>query len=128
MTIEPRNLDECWSLPVSVKGDRIVLSAKAKDSAIRPGSEGLAEVHVGILGTCEGLTLPVKKSRNGMKPREQRPRSKTAFPRLVSMKTWKETGCRRSSSRQERRDGASGRLSRLIVAFESRETLLWRSL
>ena len=90
---------------------------------IRPGSESWAELHVGILGTCEGLNLP-EETLNGMNPSEQRPGLQPAFPGAVRAKQWKETGYRSSSSRQEYRDGTSGRLSRLIVAFESRETLL----
>lgn len=127
MTVESRNFDNRWSLPARVRGDSIVLSAKAMGGVIRPGSESLAEVHVGILGTCEGLNLP-EESRNGMNPSEQRPGLQPAFPGAVRAKQWKESGYRCSSSRQEYRDGASGRLSRLIVAFESRETLLRRSL
>ena len=127
MTVESRNFVDCWSLPVRVRGDSIVLFAKAMGSAVRPGSESLAEVHVGILGTCEGLNLP-EESRNRMNPSEQRPGLQSAFPGTVRAKQWKGSGYQRSSSRQDRWDGASGRLSRLIVAFESRETLLGRSL
>lgn len=127
MTVEPRNFADCWSPSDRVRGDRVVLSATAMDSAIRPGSEGVAEVRVGILGTCEGLNLP-ELSRNGMNPSEQRPGLQSAFPGAVRAKQWKESGCRCSSSRQEHREGLTGRLSRLIVAFENRKTLLGRSL
>ena len=127
MMIEPRNSDDCWSLPDRVRGDSIVLSAKAMDNAIRPWSKSVAKVCVGILGTCEGLNLP-EKCRNGMNPIEQRPGLQPAFPGAVRAKQWKDSGYRCSSSRQEYRDGFSGRLSRLIVALESRETLLGRSL
>ena len=127
--IESRNFDDCWGLPDRVRGDRIALPAMDLDRAARPGSESRAKVYWGILGTCEGLQLPVvKKARNGMKPREQRPGSKAPFPCPSTAKPRKAAGYRRSSSRQERWDGIAGRLSRLIVAIESRETLLGRSL
>ena len=122
MTIELRKRDKRWSLPVYDRGDSIVLSAKAMGSTIRPESESVAEVYVGILGTCEGLSLPETNNRNRMNPGEQRPGSQPAFPGLLRSKQRKESGYRRSSSRQERREGATGCLSRLIVAFENRET------
>lgn len=127
--IERRNFDDRWGLPVRVRGDSIAPAARTMAGVARPESEGGAEVRVGILGTCEGLNLPVKiESRNGMNPSEQRPGPRTVFPCALVAKRWKVAGYQRSSSRQERWDGVSGRLSRLIVAFESRETLLGRSL
>jgi len=127
--IEPRNYADRWGLPDCERGDGIRLSEMTLDSLARPGSESRAKVYGGILGTCEGLPLPVvNKPRNGMKPREQRPGSETSFPCSSTAKPRKAAGYRRSSSRQVRRDRRAGRLSRLIVAFESRETLLGRSL
>jgi len=127
MTVEPRNLVDCWSPPDRRREGSIVLSAKAMGSVIRPGSESVAEVCVGILGTCEGLNLP-EETRNRMNPSEQRPGLQSLFPGTVRAKQWKESGYGCSSSPQEHREGFSGRLSRLIVAYESRETLLGRSL
>ena len=127
--IEPRKLDDRWGLPAGVRGDSIALAAKAMASVARPGSMSRAEAYGGIPGTCEGLPLPVdKQSRNGMKPSDQRPGPQGAFPFLAAAKPWKTSGYRRPSPRQGRRDGVSGRLSRLIVAYESRVTLLGRSL
>ena len=128
-TIEPRTFIARWGLPDHVKGDSIALAATAMASEARPGSETVAEVYGGIPGTCEGLPLPVEKQpRNGMQPSEQRPGPWGAIPRPAAAKHWNASGNRRPSSRQGRRDGVSGRLSRLIVAIESRVTLLGRSL
>lgn len=88
----------------------------------------MAEVRVGILGTCEGLSLPVRDDRNGMAPIEKRPRTEGVFPQPLSVKHWKETGYCLSSIKQERQDGALGRLNPFIVAIENRETLFGRSL
>jgi hypothetical protein len=111
--IEPRKFDNRWGLPDRVRGDSIAQAATAMACMARPGSESVAEVYGGILGTCEGLPLLDEKiSRNGMKPSEQ----------------WKALGYWCPSPRQGRQEGASGRLSRLIVAFESRVTLPGRSL
>lgn len=128
-TIEPRKFIARWGLPDHVKGDSIALAATAMASEARPGSETVAEVYGGIPGTCEGLPLPdVQLSRNGMQPSEQRPGPYGGIPRPAAAKHWNASGNRRPSSRQGRRDGVSGRLSRLIVAIESRVTLLGRSL
>ncbi len=127
--IEPRKFDNRWGLPDRVRGDSIARAAKAMARVTRPGSETVAEVYGGIPGTCEGLPLPVdKQSRNGMKPSDQRPGLREVFPSLAATKHWKASGNRCPSSRQGCRDGVSGRLSRLIVAIESRVTLLGRSL
>jgi hypothetical protein len=127
--IEPRKFDNRWGLPDRVRGDSIARAAKAMARVTRPGSESVAEVYGGIPGTCEGLPLPVdKQSRNGMKPSEQRPGLREVFPSLAATKHRKASGNRCPSSRQGCRDGVSGRLSRLIVAIESRVTLLGRSL
>ena len=127
--IEPRKFDDCWGLSDRVRGDSIALAAKAMASEARPGSESVAEVYGGIPGTCEGLFLPVdKQSRNGMTPSDQRPGLQGGFPHPAAAKPWKASGYRRPSHKQGRRDGMTGRLSRLIVAFESRVTLLGRSL
>ena len=128
-TIQPRKFHDRWGLPDHARGDSIALAATAMASGARPGSETVAEVYGGIPGTCEGLPLPVEKqSRNGMQPSEQRPGPWGGFPPPSAANHWKASGYRRPSTRQGRRDGASGRLSRLIVAFESRVTLLRRSL
>lgn len=128
-TIHPRKFLDRWGLPYHAMGDSIALAATAMASEARPGSETVAEVYGGIPGTCEGLPLPVEKqSRNGMQPSEQRPGLWGGFPPPSAANHWKASGYRRPSSKQGRRDGASGRLSRLIVAFESRVTLLGRSL
>lgn len=127
--IEPRKFDDCWCLPDRVRGGSITLTDRAMDSVNRPGSESGAKIHVGIPGTCEGLHLLVDKySRNGMVPREQRPGVQGSFPSPAPAKHGKAARYRRPSSRRGRREGASGRLSRLIVAIESRVTLLGRSL
>ena len=63
-----------------------MLSAKAMGSVIRPGSESLAEVHVGIQGTCEGLNLP-EESRNGMNPSEQSSRLTARLSRSCESET-----------------------------------------
>ena len=88
----------------------------------------MAEVCVGILGTCEGLSFPVRDSRNGMIPSEKRPRAEVHFPQPLSIKQRKETGYCHSSIMQEWQDEVLGRLSSFIVAIESRETLFGRSL
>ena len=88
-----------------------------------------AEVYRGILGTCEGLPLLDLNYRNWMTPVEQLPGLRKILSLSVTAKQEKGSRYCRSSSRQERRDGEIvGRLSRLIVAFESGETLLGRSL
>ena len=126
---ESRNFVDCQGLPVRVKEDNIARNVMAMERAARPGSSSGADVYWGILGTCEGLPLLDEKYRNGMNPVEQRPGLREVFPSVVTAKQGKKSGYRRSSLRQECRDGEIvGRLSRLIVAFESRETLLGRSL
>ncbi|VGO21958.1 hypothetical protein SCARR_04038 [Pontiella sulfatireligans] len=126
---ESRNFVDCQGLPVRVREDNIARNAMAMERAARPGSTSGAEVYWGILGTCEGLPLLGWKYRNGMRPVEQRPGLREVFSLPAAAKQGKKSGYRRSSLRQERRDGEiAGRLSRLIVAFESRETLLGRSL
>lgn len=110
------------------RGDRIELVVMTMGSLTRPESLSMAEVCVGILGTCEGLSLPVRDDRNGMIPIEKRPRTEGVFPQPLSVKQWKETGYCLSSVKQERHDGALGRLSPFIVAIENRETLFGRSL
>lgn len=110
------------------RGDRIELTVMTMGSLTRPESLSMAEVCVGILGTCEGLSLPVRDDRNGMTPIEKRPRTEGVFPQPLSVKQWKETGYCLSSIKQERQDGALGRLSPFIVAIENRETLFGRSL
>lgn len=127
--IEPRKFDDRWGLPARVRGDSIALAAKAMARVTRPGSVSRAEVYGGIPGTCEGLLLPVdKQSRNGMTPSEQRPGPQGGFPLPLAAKPRKASGYRYPSPKRGCREGSSGRLSRLIVAFESRVTLLGRSL
>lgn len=128
-TTEFRKFDDCWGLPVCVRGDSTKLAAKAMASEARPGSKTGAKVYGGIPGTCEGLPLLVdRKTRNRMKPREQHPGPRGNFSSPGAAKHWKAAGYLRPSSRQGCGDGVSGRLSRLIVAIESRVTLLGRSL
>ncbi len=114
--------------PYRGRGDRIELAVMTMDNSTRPESWNMAEVCVGILGTCEGLTFPVRDSRNGMIPREKRPMAEGVFPQPLSVKHWKETGYCLSSIKQERQEEVLGRLSSFIVAIESRETLFGRSL
>ncbi len=116
------------AFPYRGRGGSIELTAMTMDSSTRPESWSMAEVCVGILGTCEGLYFPVKDSRNGMIPSEKRPMAEGVFPQPLSVKQWKETGYCHSSIIQERQDEVLGRLSSFIVAIESRETLFGRSL
>lgn len=126
---ESRNFVDCQDLPVRVRGDSIAQDDMAMDCAARPGSTGGADVYWGILGTCEGLPLLGQMNRKGMNPVEQRPGLRKAVSPSEVAKQETRSRYRRSSLRQEGRDGEIvGRLSRLIVAFESRETLLGRSL
>lgn len=127
---ESRNSVDRQGLPDRVKGGgNIAQNVMAMDCAARPGSSSGAEVCEGVLGTCEGLPLLDDEYRNGMKPVEQCPGLREVFSLLATAKHGKKSRYRRSSLRQECRDGEiAGRLSRLIVAFESRETLLGRSL
>ena len=126
---ESRKFAECQGLPVRVRGDSIAHTELAMVCAARPGSTGGAEVYRGIQGTCEGLPLPEGISRNGMNPEEQRPGQWKVLRFSTVAKHTKRSGYRFPSLRQGDRDGEIvGRLSRLIVALESRETLLGRSL
>ena len=86
--------------PVQDRGNSTASTATAMVDGARPESESGAKVHWGISGTCEGLPLPDEKS-----------------------------GYRCLSLRREHGEGeTAGRLSPFIVAIESRETLLGRSL
>jgi hypothetical protein len=127
--IESRNFVDCQGLPVRVREGSTARNDMAMKRAARPGSSSGADVYWGILGTCEGLPLLDKKYRIWMTPVEQRPGSQKSLSLPVAAKKERKSRYCRSSLRQERRDGEiAGRLSRLIVAFESRETLLGRSL
>jgi hypothetical protein len=127
--IEPRKFDDCRGLPDRVKGDSTAAAVMVMAAAARSGSESGAEVYEGIPETCEDLFLPVvKESRIGAQPSENGPGQWSYFAAPSAAKPGKETGNRHPSSRQGCRQGMSGRLSRLIVAFESRVTLLRRSL
>ena len=126
---EFRKFVDCLGLSDCVRGDSTAQNDMAMICAAGPGSSSGAEVYWGILGTCEGLPLLDLNCRNRMKPVEQPPGLRKAFSLSVTAKQEKKSRYCRSSSRQERRDGEiAGRLSRLIVAFESRETFLGRSL
>ena len=126
---ESRKFVDRWGLPVCVRGDSIDLPVKALSKSARPGSTSRAEVYGGIPGTWEGLCLPVENEcRIGARPAEQGPGSQRMSPPLRVSNQRGPVGYRRSSSRQERRERRSGRLSALIVAFESRETPPGRSL
>ena len=126
---ESRNFVDRLGLPVCVRGDSIAQNELAMICAAGSGSSSGADVYWGILGTCEGLPLLEKLYRNGVRPVEQHPglRKVVSLSEVANQET--RSRYRRSSLRQECRDGEiAGRLSRLIVAFESRETLLGRSL
>jgi hypothetical protein len=121
--VESRKFTQRPGLPDCAREDCIALTATTMGSAAGPGSESGADVRVDIPGTCEGLPLPDEERRNGMIPDEQRPGSRAAFPPSAAAKQRKESGYRRPSRRRGRRDGEiAGRLSRPIVALESRET------
>jgi hypothetical protein len=123
--IESRKFADGLGLPYCAKGDSIVQDDMAMTCATSPGSESRAKMYGGIRGTCESLPLPDQNSRNGMKPEEQRPGSRRVFSRCVVAKHRKESGYCCSRWSQEQQDGEiAGRLSRLIVAIESWETLL----
>ena len=98
------------------------------DMTTESGSKSGAEVCVDIPGTCEGLPLSDKRNRIWVKPEEQHPgHRKVSFPCDVAKKKG-ESEYDTSSRRQEILDGETvGRLSRLIVAIESWETLAGRS-
>ena len=125
--IESRNFQYCPGLPDRCRGDRTVRHATTMSRGAGPGSESGAEVRVDIPGTCEGLPLPELNSRNGMKPVEQRPGLRNASAVGATAKQAEDSGYCHPSSRQGWRDGCAGRLSRLIVAFESWETPTGRS-
>ena len=127
--IEPRKFDDRWGPSDRNRGDSIALTALAMAGAARPGSGSGAERYGGIPGTCEGLPLlDENDSRTGTPPSDQGPGLPAAFPRPAVANSWKASRYRRPSTRQGRWEGASGRLSRPIVAIESRVTLLRRSL
>jgi len=127
--IEPRKLAYRWGLPVCVRGDSITAAAMAMAVVARPGSKSVAKRYWGIPGTCEGLPLlDENDSRNGTPPSDQRPGPQVNFPWPVVANFWKASRYHFPSPRQGDWEGASGRLSRLIVALESRVTLPGRSL
>lgn len=126
--IESRNELQYWGLPSLRRGDSIGAFAMAMNGSARSGSMGGAEMDWDVLGTCEGLRLLVNDSR-------------IKVSRIKN--TWEE-GCvsppplqrrkedRQGTVHQARGEGfgmgiKSGRLSLLIVAFESWETPLGRS-
>lgn len=126
---ESRKFDDRWGLPVCDRGDSTDLPTKALSKSARPGSTSRAEVYGGIPGTWEGLCLPVENEcRTGARPAEQGPGPQWMSPPLKGSNQRGLAGYRRTSSRQGRRERRSGRLSALIVAFESRETPPGRSL
>jgi hypothetical protein len=126
---ESRNFVDRLGLPDRVRGDSIAQNELAMICATGSGSSSGADVYWGVLGTCEGLPLLDQMYRNGMRPVEQRPGLRKVVFLSEVAKQKNGSRYRRSSLRQERRNGEiAGRLSRLIVALESRETLLGRSL
>ena len=126
---ESRNFVDCQGLPVRVRGDNIARNDLTMDRATRPGSASRADTYWGILGTCEGLPLLGLNYRNGIKPVEQFPGHHKTLLSWGVAKKMKRPRYDHPSLRQGGLDGEIvGRLSRLIVAFESRETLLGRSL
>ena len=124
--IESRNF-YCPGLLARCRGDSSTQHVMTMSCASGPGSESGAEVCVDIPGTCEGLPLPETVSRDGMKPANQHPGQHKDFRLSAVAKRAGESGYCILSPRQEMRDGCAGRLSRLIVAFESWETLTGRS-
>ncbi|MCF7708096.1 MAG: hypothetical protein K9N52_04265 [Verrucomicrobia bacterium] len=125
--IEPRKFDDCQGPADRVRRDSTGMPVLAMGISAGSGSESRAEVHVGIPGTCESLPFP-EETRNGVKPSDQHPGPQSNLPRTAGANIEKESGCRCSSLRQEWREETAGSLSRFIVANESRETLLGRSL
>lgn len=126
--IEPRNFDGCWSLADRVRRGSTDLYDMAMNELVRPGSESGAEIRVGIPGTCDSLTFPEEKSRNGMQPSEQRPGLSSVLSQAAEAKQGRAPGYWPPSSRRGCREDDSGSLSQSIVAFKSRVTLLGRSL
>lgn len=126
--IEPRNSGDCRSLADCARRGSTDLYDMATNKLVRPGSESVAEIRVGIPGTCESLTFPEGKCRNGMQPSEQRPGSPSMPSRAAEAKQGRAPGYRPPSSRRGCREDGSGSLSQSIVALESRVTLFGRSL
>lgn len=126
---ESRNFVDCQGLPACERGDNIARNDLTMDRATRPGSTSRADTYWGILGTCEGLPLLGLNNRNRIKPVEQIPDHHETLRSCGGAKKMKHPRYNQPSSRQGRLNGENvGRLSRLIVALESRETLLGRSL
>ena len=126
--IESRKFVDRWSLPDRVKGGSTDTTVKAMVVWVRPGSESGAETYWGISGTCEGLPLLETNYRNGMHPVDQLPGRCQGLPMHTAANRRELSRYRYPSEERGYRDGASGRLSRSIVAIESRVTRLGRSL
>jgi len=126
--IEPRKSDDRWSLSDSVRKGSTSATDKAKGAHVRPGSESGAETYWGISGTCEGLPLLEKNYRNGMHPVDQIPGRCHVLPMNTAANSRELSRYRYPREERGCRDGVSGRLSRFIVAIESRVTRLGRSL
>lgn len=128
--IDSRNLVARSSLSDRVREGSILRGVMAMSREIEPGTESGAEVYRGIQGTCEGLPLPDSRSRNRMRPAKQRPgRQQMLSLAVADTKRRKRSGYCPPSLRQGVQDGEiAGRLSRLIVVFEIRETLTGGSL
>ena len=126
--IESRKFIDCWGLPDHEKGDSIGSFAMAMNELTRPGSKSGAEMDWDVLGTCEGLHLLAKHTRS-MVNRVIKTREGT---RVSSQPFYRKQRDMQGIASQARGKGCemgikSGRLSPLIVAFESWETRLGRS-
>lgn len=90
--------------------------------AARPASERGAEQCVEIPGTWEGLYLPVSNECGVGRSRTQTPMVATGVPAGATAKTTGTDRVSVSELKTSWRGSDTGRLSRLIVAFESRVT------
>ncbi len=86
-------------------------------------------VKVAAPGLPGATPVTVKRTQvTTVTPNDLNPNPPKRVRPVAVAKPWKATGYRRPSPKRGCREGLSGRLSRLIVAFESRVTLLGRSL
>lgn len=102
--------------------------AKAMSIPARPGSESGAEMDKDVLGTCEGLRLPVRETRI----RVNREKNTCDAERVSPCRNYRTQRDRRGTVLQAESEKhgtgiKTGRLSPYIVAFENRVTSLGRS-
>ncbi|NCC62231.1 MAG: hypothetical protein EOM12_15125 [Verrucomicrobiae bacterium] len=126
--IEFRKFIVCWGLPAHEKGDSIGSFAMAMNGSARPGSKSGAEMDRDVLGTCEGLRLLAKNIRREV----NRTTNTWEGERVSSQPFYRKQRDMQGIASQARGKGCemgiqSGRLSPLIVAFESWVTPLGRS-